>query len=175
MYTSLRKWLKSDDGFHEKTSYFVRIAHAREWSRVLRNTGTCFINTNGFRVVVSGNGWIGDKTADGQEYFAYGGFWDQPNDGNFVIDGLLFPDRTPSQNCWKKVLEPVKVEEMDLQKVGQVINRYDFISLDHLLLSWDVKADGGYSERLSGYASYKGGDSEIVDIPVEMPKCKTGY
>ena len=74
---------------------------------------------------------IRQKTADGQEYFAYGGdFGDQPNDGNFVIDGLLFPDRTPSPGLleYKKVIEPVKVEEVDL-KNGKVriINRYDFI------------------------------------------------
>ena len=61
---------------------------------------------------------IRQKTADGQEYFAYGGdFGDQPNDGNFVIDGLLFPDRTPSPGLleYKKVIEPVKVEEVDLK------------------------------------------------------------
>jgi len=119
---------------------------------------------------------IRQKTADGQEYFAYGGdFGDQPNDGNFVIDGLLFPDRTPSPGLleYKKVLEPVKVEEMDLQKGKvRIINRYDFISLDHLLLSWDVKADGQVIQKgCLDMPHIKAGDSEIVDIPVEMPKC----
>ena len=49
-------------------------------------------------------------TPDGRAYFAYGGdFGDQPNDDNFVCDGLLFPDRTPSPGLleYKKVLEPV--------------------------------------------------------------------
>jgi beta-galactosidase len=35
-------------------------------------------------------------TPDGQRYWAYGGdFGDQPNDGQFCINGLLFPDRSP--------------------------------------------------------------------------------
>ena len=118
---------------------------------------------------------IRQKTADGQEYFAYGGdFGDQPNDGNFVIDGLLFPDRTPSPGLleYKKVIEPVKVEEVDL-KNGKVriINRYDFISLDHLLLSWDVKADDQILQNgCLNMPHIKAGDSRIIDIPVKMPK-----
>ena len=36
------------------------------------------------------------RTEDGREWFAYGGdFGDEPNDGNFCIDGLVFPDRMP--------------------------------------------------------------------------------
>jgi beta-galactosidase/beta-glucuronidase len=35
-------------------------------------------------------------TPSGEEWFAYGGdFGDEPNDGNFRIDGLNFPDRIP--------------------------------------------------------------------------------
>ncbi|TDC04504.1 beta-galactosidase, partial [Streptomyces sp. 8K308] len=37
------------------------------------------------------------RTPDGRHYFAYGGdFGEELHDGNFVCDGLLFPDRTPS-------------------------------------------------------------------------------
>lgn len=115
------------------------------------------------------------RADNGEEYFAYGGdFGDQPNDGNFVIDGLLFPDRTPSPGLieYKKVLEPVKVEEVDL-KAGKVriINRYDFISLDHLALSWDITADG---QILQGgqvdIPHIEAGDSQIVTIPLQMPQ-----
>ncbi|MBI3921737.1 MAG: DUF4981 domain-containing protein, partial [Armatimonadetes bacterium] len=89
---------------------------------------------------------IRQRTPDGREYFAYGGdFGDDPNDGNFVIDGLVFPNRKPSPGLieYKKVIEPVKVEPVDLSK-GKVrlINRHDFLSLDHLHLSWSVTADG---------------------------------
>ena len=35
-------------------------------------------------------------TEDGETYYAYGGdFGDTPNDGNFCVDALNYPDRTP--------------------------------------------------------------------------------
>ncbi len=85
-------------------------------------------------------------TADGQEYFAYGGdFGDEPNDGNFVCDGLVFPDRRPSPGLmeYKKIIEPVKVEALNVAAGKFVVtNRYDFIGLDHLMLCWSVTAEG---------------------------------
>ncbi|MEK3724104.1 glycoside hydrolase family 2 TIM barrel-domain containing protein [Paenibacillus sp. FSL H8-0034] len=90
---------------------------------------------------------IRQRTADGVEFFAYGGdFDDHPNDMNFIIDGLVNPDRVPSPGLLelKKVIEPVVIEALDLQ-AGQLklTNRYDFLhKLDHLHLVWNVMADG---------------------------------
>ncbi|GAE92242.1 beta-galactosidase [Gracilibacillus boraciitolerans JCM 21714] len=86
---------------------------------------------------------IRKSTADGEEYFAYGGdFGDQPNDSNFVMDGLVMSDHNPSPALleYKKVLEPVKIDWHN--KTVEVTNRYDFISLDHLQLAWSLEADG---------------------------------
>lgn len=89
---------------------------------------------------------IRKKTSDGCEFFAYGGdFGDQPNDGNFVIDGLIFPDRTPSPGLleYKKVLEPIRVEAVDILNGRLSINNlYDFVSLDHIGLSWNLTSYG---------------------------------
>ena len=87
-------------------------------------------------------------TTDGCTYFAYGGdFGDEPNDDNFVCDGLLFPDRTPSPGLieYQKVLEPVHVEALNLEPGASTLrlhNRYDFLTLDHLQASWQVTEDG---------------------------------
>ena len=87
-------------------------------------------------------------TADGRAYFAYGGdFGDEPNDGNFVCDGLLFPDRTPSPGLleYKKVLEPILVEGVHIEASGATLhvhNRYSFTALDHLQADWQVIEDG---------------------------------
>lgn len=54
---------------------------------------------------------IAQQNEDG-DYFAYGGdFGEELHDGNFVIDGLVFPDRTPSPGLVeaKKVFEPVRI------------------------------------------------------------------
>ena len=59
------------------------------------------------------------ETPHGTERYAYGGdYGDEPNDANFNINGLIFPDRRPSPGLieYKKVLEPVFVEAIDLAK-----------------------------------------------------------
>jgi beta-galactosidase/evolved beta-galactosidase subunit alpha len=86
---------------------------------------------------------IRKRDAAGREFFAYGGdFGDEPHDGNFVCDGLVFPDRQPSPGLLelKKVTEPVKVEREGDQ--FRITNRYDFIGLDHLLAGWTVTDAG---------------------------------
>lgn len=89
---------------------------------------------------------IRQQTADGKEFFAYGGdFEETPNDMNFVIDGLVNPDRVPSAGLLelKKVMEPVIIEAVDVQAgLVRLTNRYDFVHLAHLQLVWDVVADG---------------------------------
>jgi beta-galactosidase len=55
--------------------------------------------------------WIDHGLRHPELEFAYGGDYDEPlHDGNFVIDGLLFPDRTPSPGLLdvKKAYEPVR-------------------------------------------------------------------
>ncbi len=85
-------------------------------------------------------------TESGLAYYAYGGdFGDQPNDGNFCMDGLVYPDRTAHVGLLelKKVIAPIRIEAEDLQK-GRVklTNLYDFIDLSHLRLIWKLEKDG---------------------------------
>ena len=83
---------------------------------------------------------------DGNEYFAYGGdFGDYPNDGNFVADGLVFPDKKPSPGLieYKKVIEPVRVQAEDLKKgIFTIRNLYDFRTLEHLAGCWSITENG---------------------------------
>ncbi|MGG3283257.1 glycoside hydrolase family 2 TIM barrel-domain containing protein [Paenibacillus solani] len=84
------------------------------------------------------------RTADGKLDYAYGGdYGDVPNNSNFVIDGLIRPDRTPSPGLleYKKVIEPVRMT-MPHPELLHIMNRYDFITLDHLEASYRVLADG---------------------------------
>ena len=89
---------------------------------------------------------IRQVTADGEKWFAYGGdFGDVPNDDNFCINGLICPDREPHPALWeyKKVLEPVQVEPVDLLAGKlEVTNRYDFSDLSGLDIAWTLSADG---------------------------------
>ncbi len=91
------------------------------------------------------------KTPDGIDYYAYGGdFGDKPNDGNFCIDGLVYPDRTPHKGLLelKNIIAPVRVEAVDLQKGSlKLTNLYDFSDLSGLSLSWRLEKDGTLLEE----------------------------
>ena len=78
------------------------------------STRSCSSATRAARAASSGSG---STTASARrrrrEFFAYGGDFGEPlHDGNFVADGLLFPDRTPSPGLleFKKVFEPVRID-----------------------------------------------------------------
>ena len=78
-------------------------------------------------------------------FFAYGGdFGDEPHDGNFCIDGMVFPDRAPHPCMaeYKKILEPVLVEAVDaLGGKFRLHNRHDFRDLSYLEAAWRLMAD----------------------------------
>ncbi|WP_245208918.1 beta-galactosidase subunit alpha [Gottfriedia endophytica] len=99
-------------------------------------------------------------TENGEEYFAYGGnFGDVPNNSNFCIDGLIRPDRTPSPGLvqYKKVIEPIIVTSTNIENGDLVIeNRYDFLSLDHIDLSWNITENGKIIES---------GNIELPKVP----------
>lgn len=87
------------------------------------------------------------KTEDGEEYYGYGGdFGDTPNDGNFVMDGLLFSDHTPTPGLleYKKAIEPLQVLGFagDGRSEVEIVNRYDHTTLDHLICTWAIVGDG---------------------------------
>lgn len=114
------------------------------------------------------------QTPRGTERFAYGGdYSDEPNDANFNINGLILPDRRPSPGLleYKKVLEPVLVEAIDLsRKSVRITNRYDFMCLDHLHLFWSVSSDGKVLEAGTlSVPQLDPGESETMTIPFTTP------
>ncbi len=113
-------------------------------------------------------------TDEGKSYFAYGGdFGDYPNDGAFLINGLIFPDRTPSPGLveYKKAIEPVKAEEVDLA-AGRIrlINRYDFSDLSHLTACWTVTCNGRTTQKGTvTLPAVKAGGKRTLTIPWQSP------
>ncbi len=113
-------------------------------------------------------------TKDGQEWFAYGGdFGDEPNDGPFCLNGLVSPDREPHPALWeyKKILEPVWVEPVDLAaRPIRITNRYLFADLGGLAINWALNADGKVQQsgKLPGLST-PAGESAVVTIPYQQP------
>ncbi|WP_308201518.1 glycoside hydrolase family 2 TIM barrel-domain containing protein [Sphaerisporangium perillae] len=80
----------------------------------------------------------------GRAIFGYGGdFGESPHDGNFVCDGLMFADRTPSPGMaeYAKIIEPVRMEAAGPGRL-RVRNVQDHIGITHLEFGWTVEVDG---------------------------------
>lgn len=85
---------------------------------------------------------IGDKY--GSPSFTYGGdFGDHPNDGNFCVDGLVYPDRRVHTGLeeLKQAIMPVAVREVKPGTVAIKSRRY-FKSMNDISMAWTVKVDG---------------------------------
>lgn len=87
-------------------------------------------------------------TQDGEEYWAYGGDFGPegtPSDRNFLINGLVFPDRKPHPSLFevRKVYQYIKARVVDLASSRiWIVNRYDFTNLNAFDLRWVVEGDG---------------------------------
>jgi beta-galactosidase len=77
--------------------------------------------------------------------WAYGGdFGDTPNDGTFVTDGLLFPDRAPKPAMWehRQLAAPIRVWPGRVWGEVVIENRQHVRDLSWLRGQWQVIADG---------------------------------
>ncbi|MBC7234787.1 MAG: DUF4981 domain-containing protein, partial [Chloroflexi bacterium] len=119
------------------------------------------------------------ETEDGRVWYAYGGdFGDEPNDGNFCINGLLFPDRTPQPALmeYKKILQPVRVEPVDAaQGVVRITNRRAFTTLADLRATWELSEDGvALQSGELELPPLTAGESAVLTVPFERPQAKPG-
>ena len=87
------------------------------------------------------------KTISGKKMYAYGGDHQEfPHDGNFCMDGLVYPDRTPHTGLmeFKNVHRPARVTAFDQEKKEIILKSYmDFVNLkDYLTIKYEVLCDG---------------------------------
>lgn len=105
------------------------------------------------------------KSTGGKKVYAYGGdHGEYPHDGNFCMDGLVYPDRTPHTGLleFKNVHRPARVVSFDQsRKVLTIRNYMDFVNLkDYLVLQYEVILDGVVVEQ---------GRVEKEDFPDILP------
>ncbi len=102
-------------------------------------------------------------TISGKKMYAYGGDHEEfPHDGNFCMDGLVYPDRRPHtglKEFWN-VHRPARVVSFDSDNsVIRIHNYMDFLNLkDYCCLHWEVSRDG---EKL---AEGRIDDTALLDI-----------
>jgi beta-galactosidase len=90
------------------------------------------------------------KTSEtGEKYWAYGGDFGEEgitSDGNFNINGLVWPDRTPHPGLYevKKVYQYIGFYPVNLEKgLIRIKNKYDFTNLSAFNFDWEIISDGG--------------------------------
>ena len=83
---------------------------------------------------------------DGTRYLAYGGnFGDTPNDGQFVMNGIIFGDREPKPQYYevKKVYQYVGVKMLDAkQGKVEIFNKNYYEPLHEYQIVWSLWKDG---------------------------------
>jgi beta-galactosidase len=119
--------------------------------------------------------WVdhGIKQVDerGREFWAYGGdFGEQPHDGNFCADGIVWPDRTPhpALHELKFLAQPVEVEARGGGRF-RIHNRHHFASLDRYRGEWELQADG-VPIKTGRLPALRVPPGESLEVELDLPK-----
>lgn len=109
-------------------------------------------------------------TADenGNEYLAYGGdFGENPHDGHFCGNGLLFGDRKPTPKLYeiKKLYQNVDFKDINAEKgVIEIKNKFLFTNLNEFELYWCQCSDKGIFREGSAEIDVKPGEKYVLDL-----------
>lgn len=87
------------------------------------------------------------KAANGKDMYAYGGDSGETiHDGNFCMDGLVYPDRRPHTGLleFKNIHRPARISNYDgANRILTLHNYLDFTDIrDYLTMSYEVTCDG---------------------------------
>ena len=121
------------------------------------------------------------KTADenGTEYLAYGGdFGEQPHDGHFCGNGLLFADRRPTPKLYeiKKLYQNIDIKAIDAEKgVLEIKNKFMFTDLSEYLLRWRQSCEKGTLREGELTVSCPPGGKVTVDLELNRITALENY
>ncbi|MCH8532060.1 MAG: beta-galactosidase [Saccharospirillum sp.] len=116
---------------------------------------------------------------DGQPYWAYGGdFGDEPNDRQFCINGLIFPDRTPHPTLYeaKRAQQMLQFDLVHKQPLTLVVrSEWLFRDCDNEQLYWSITENGrviAEGDQPLRLAARQRLELELVDqCPSPQPGC----
>lgn len=118
-----------------------------------------------------------DENKDGY-YFAYGGdFNDEPNDGNFCGNGVVFSDRKVSPKLYevKKVYQYVDIKPEDLSNgIIKIKNKYLFTNLSDFDFTWEIVEDADTLQKGTLNINVEPGEEKSIKIDFDKPLVKPG-
>lgn len=125
----------------------------------------------GFAWEWANHGLLTKDKQTNEEFYAYGGdFGEEVHDATFVMDGLVNSDHKPNAGLieYKKAIEPVQLLESSKTK-AKFINRYDFITLDHLSCQYTTVYESG-SKGEEGSLDIPSGIGPGQTFEIDIPK-----
>jgi beta-galactosidase len=120
------------------------------------------------------------KNEYGKEFWGYGGDFEPQsvyNDGNFVCNGLVFPDRTPHPGLKevKKVYQNIKFELTDTLGLKVLIqNRYFFLDIFSFSFKYKYIEDGQIIEQ-GELEQLEAMPGKSIEIQLKKPTWKSTY
>lgn len=121
------------------------------------------------------------KSQNGRVRYFYGGdHGETVHDGNFCMDGLVYPDRTPHTGLleYKNVHRPVRAVSYNAETKELKLHNYlDFTDIkDYAVIRYEVNCDGACVDSGRVPAASIGPHSEaIVKLDVEIPEAGKVY
>ena len=116
---------------------------------------------------------------NGKDIYYYGGdHGEYPNDGNFCMDGMVYPDRTPHTGLleYKNVHRPVRVMEYnEIERYAVLKNKMNYLSLqEYVDVTYEVTCDGALVESgrldLTDVPAIRPHQTGNVQLPVNVPE-----
>ncbi len=115
------------------------------------------------------------KAENGKTKYYYGGDHGETiHDGNFCMDGLVYPDRIPHTGLleYRNVYRPARVVAYDAAKGELKLHNYlDFTDLkDYVSIHYEVSCDGICTEsgKITEF-SVKPHEEAVINLPVMIP------
>jgi len=183
MYPHLNSLIER--GRSDNTKPFIMCEYAHAMGNAVGNLREYWDAIEKYKTLIGGCIWdwvdqgLRKRTSDGKEFWAYGGdYGDKPNDGNFCINGLVFPDRKIPPKMWevKRVYQYISVEPEDLTagKI-KVCNKYFYTNLNEFDVAWTLSEDGKIIQRGTiRPLDIAPGHSKSITLPVRKPELTAG-
>ena len=133
----------------------------------------------GLRASYSGENAVVAPYEKENTFYAYGGdFGDEPNLGNFCMNGLILSDREVTGKLWEvKYIHQfisTKAENLDNGTIS-IKNRYQFLNLNNFDIEWEVIENGQVVAQNKSLApKLNAGQTTIFTLPIQTVKKKPG-
>ncbi|OIM24870.1 beta-D-galactosidase [Oenococcus oeni] len=171
---SLKKWI----GLPGETRPLILCEYAHDMGNSLGGFGKYWQAFHKYPRLQGGFIWdwvdqgLLKKDVNDNDFYAYGGdFKDQPNDRQFCLDGLLFPDRTPKPAMHEvKYWQQYYLFNLQRSPLGQaesftVTNDYSFKKSSNERLHYQIKSENEIVVDKYIDLALNSGESLLIKLP----------